>query len=324
MFSPLTSFGLDRGAKTAPREIAPTCLERLAPLAKSGVAPYGTAMPFPASHPALDRALSERGYAEPTPVQSAVLEARRTRRACRATCWSRPRPARARPSPSAWPSPRPCWARPRSSPTSARPLALVIAPTRELAQQVSNELQWLYAQTGARIVSCVGGMDPKVERRALERGCPHRRRHARPSARPPRARRAGPVRSQGRRPRRGRRDAGHGLPGGPDLHPRRRPGRAPHPAVLARPWRATSSSWPRPTSATRCASTRSPAPSRTPTSNTRPSASRRTRSSSRRQRAALFRGPRRPGVRQHARAGEAPDLVACANAASRSSACRAN
>jgi ATP-dependent RNA helicase DeaD len=32
-------------------------------------------MPFPASHPALDRALSERGYAEPTPVQAAVLEA---------------------------------------------------------------------------------------------------------------------------------------------------------------------------------------------------------------------------------------------------------
>ena len=32
-------------------------------------------MPFPASHPALDRALSERGYDEPTPVQAAVLEA---------------------------------------------------------------------------------------------------------------------------------------------------------------------------------------------------------------------------------------------------------
>ena len=51
------------------------------------------------------------------------------------------------------------------------PVALVIAPTRELALQVSNELQWLYAQTGARIVSCVGGMDPKVERQALNRGC---------------------------------------------------------------------------------------------------------------------------------------------------------
>ena len=36
-------------------------------------------MPFPASHPALDRALSERGYAEPTPVQSAVLEAEQGR-----------------------------------------------------------------------------------------------------------------------------------------------------------------------------------------------------------------------------------------------------
>ncbi len=47
----------------------------------------------------------------------------------------------------------------------------MIAPTRELALQVSNELQWLYAQTGARIVSCVGGMDPKTERRQLDRGC---------------------------------------------------------------------------------------------------------------------------------------------------------
>ena len=32
-------------------------------------------MPFPTSHPALDRALSERGYAEPTPVQAQVLDA---------------------------------------------------------------------------------------------------------------------------------------------------------------------------------------------------------------------------------------------------------
>jgi len=32
-------------------------------------------MPFPASHPALERALAAQGYAEPTPVQAAVLEA---------------------------------------------------------------------------------------------------------------------------------------------------------------------------------------------------------------------------------------------------------
>ncbi|SFL69139.1 DEAD/DEAH box helicase [Shimia aestuarii] len=50
------------------------------------------------------------------------------------------------------------------------PLALVIAPTRELALQVKRELQWLYAAAGARMASCVGGMDMRDERRALERG----------------------------------------------------------------------------------------------------------------------------------------------------------
>jgi len=123
-------------------------------------------MPFPASHPALDRALSERGYAEPTPVQSAVLEAEQGRDLL-------------------------VSAQTGSGKTVAfglalaptllgeaekfaefgAPVALVIAPTRELALQVSNELAWLYARTGARIVSCVGGMDPKVEWQALNRGC---------------------------------------------------------------------------------------------------------------------------------------------------------
>lgn len=50
------------------------------------------------------------------------------------------------------------------------PRALIIAPTRELALQVESELTWLYAGTGARIVACVGGMDPIKERRQLERG----------------------------------------------------------------------------------------------------------------------------------------------------------
>lgn len=51
-----------------------------------------------------------------------------------------------------------------------KPLALVVAPTRELALQVQRELQWLYAETGARFASCVGGMDARKERRALEQG----------------------------------------------------------------------------------------------------------------------------------------------------------
>lgn len=50
------------------------------------------------------------------------------------------------------------------------PLALVIAPTRELALQVKRELGWLYALTGATVTSCVGGMDMRDERRALDRG----------------------------------------------------------------------------------------------------------------------------------------------------------
>ncbi|WP_372884811.1 DEAD/DEAH box helicase, partial [Shimia sp.] len=53
---------------------------------------------------------------------------------------------------------------------AAAPLALVIAPTRELAMQVKRELGWLYASAGAQLASCVGGMDMRDERRALARG----------------------------------------------------------------------------------------------------------------------------------------------------------
>ncbi len=51
-----------------------------------------------------------------------------------------------------------------------RPLALIVAPTRELAQQVQREFEWLYADAGAVLASCVGGMDYRNERRALDRG----------------------------------------------------------------------------------------------------------------------------------------------------------
>ncbi|NDA45921.1 MAG: DEAD/DEAH box helicase [Alphaproteobacteria bacterium] len=51
-----------------------------------------------------------------------------------------------------------------------KPLALIIAPTRELALQVEKELAWLYQYAKARIVSCVGGMDPRNERRRLMEG----------------------------------------------------------------------------------------------------------------------------------------------------------
>lgn len=52
----------------------------------------------------------------------------------------------------------------------AAPVALIIAPTRELALQVRGELDWLFAKAGGRIASCVGGMDMRDERRALAQG----------------------------------------------------------------------------------------------------------------------------------------------------------
>jgi len=53
---------------------------------------------------------------------------------------------------------------------AGKPLALIVAPTRELALQVQRELTWLYQYAGARIVSCVGGMDPRREQRDLSQG----------------------------------------------------------------------------------------------------------------------------------------------------------
>ncbi|KQY96479.1 DEAD/DEAH box helicase [Brevundimonas sp. Root1423] len=128
-------------------------------------------MPFPASHPALDRALAARGYAEPTPVQSAVLEASLNEDGSGRDLLVSAQTGSGKTVAFGLALAPTLLGEAEKFAEYGAPVALVIAPTRELALQVSNELQWLYAQTGARIVSCVGGMDPKVERQALNRGC---------------------------------------------------------------------------------------------------------------------------------------------------------
>ncbi|MGV9010527.1 DEAD/DEAH box helicase [Brevundimonas sp.] len=128
-------------------------------------------MPFPASHPALDRALSARGYAEPTPVQSAVLEASLNEDGTGRDLLVSAQTGSGKTVAFGLALAPTLLGEAEKFAEFGAPVALVIAPTRELALQVSNELQWLYAQTGARIVSCVGGMDPKTERQALNRGC---------------------------------------------------------------------------------------------------------------------------------------------------------
>ena len=113
----------------------------------------------------LAEALATRGYGKPTPVQAAVLESEAIGRDLIVS------------------------AQTGSGKTVAfglamadqileggkigfahEPLALIVAPTRELALQVSRELIWLYGKAGARIATCVGGMDASKERRTLSQG----------------------------------------------------------------------------------------------------------------------------------------------------------
>ncbi len=123
-------------------------------------------MPFSHLHPLLSLAIAARGYTELTPVQAAVT------------------------APDATGRDQIVSAQTGSGKTVAfglamadlllgdgdgmgaarAPLALVIAPTRELALQVSRELDWLYKSAGARVATCVGGMDASRERRALSHG----------------------------------------------------------------------------------------------------------------------------------------------------------
>ena len=68
-----------------------------------------------------------------------------------------------------WRSQTTCWMAPSGS--GGPPLrALIVAPTRELALQVHRELAWLYQYADARVVSCVGGMDPRRGTRELAAG----------------------------------------------------------------------------------------------------------------------------------------------------------
>jgi len=123
-------------------------------------------MSFPELHPSLARALADKGYAEPTPVQAAVLETRAEGQDLLVSAQTGSGKTVAYGLALA-----PTLLGDAGLPPAAAPLALIIAPTRELAQQVERELVWLYAEAQARIVVCVGGMDPRREQRALERGC---------------------------------------------------------------------------------------------------------------------------------------------------------
>lgn len=123
-------------------------------------------MPLPSLPSALARALTERGYTDLTPVQLAVVQPDAEGRDLLVSAKTGSGKTVAYGLALA----TDLLGDNEQLPPAADPLALIIAPTRELALQVQRELQWLYAPTGARVVSCVGGMDPRTEQRALNAG----------------------------------------------------------------------------------------------------------------------------------------------------------
>ena len=123
-------------------------------------------MAFPISSAALLQALAERNYTEPTPVQAAVLEAGHGDRDLLVSAQTGSGKTVAYGLAFAGT----LLGEAEAFGPAGRPLALVVAPTRELALQIQRELAWLYRFAGGRVIACVGGMDTRREQRQLVDG----------------------------------------------------------------------------------------------------------------------------------------------------------
>jgi ATP-dependent RNA helicase DeaD len=123
-------------------------------------------MTFPNLPAPLAAALSARGYADPTPVQAAVLDEAARGRDLLVSAQTGSGKTVAFGLAFA----NELLGEDGTLPPAAKPLALAIAPTRELALQVATELNWLYEGARGRVVTCVGGMDASKERRSLNHG----------------------------------------------------------------------------------------------------------------------------------------------------------
>lgn len=123
-------------------------------------------MSFPALTPPLARALAERNYDSPTPVQLAVLGEHAVDRDLLVSAQTGSGKTVAYGLAMA----KDLLDGAERFEQAGAPLALIVAPTRELALQVQRELTWLYEHARARVVSCVGGMDPRREQRELAAG----------------------------------------------------------------------------------------------------------------------------------------------------------
>jgi ATP-dependent RNA helicase DeaD len=123
-------------------------------------------MAFPELHPSLARALAARNYDEPTPVQEAVLREEAANRDLLVSAQT----GSGKTVAYGLVLGNLLLAGAERFERAQQPLALIVAPTRELALQVQRELEWLFATSGARVISCVGGMDIRREQRNLAMG----------------------------------------------------------------------------------------------------------------------------------------------------------
>jgi ATP-dependent RNA helicase DeaD len=116
------------------------------------------------AHPTLAAALANKGYAQPTPVQAAVLGAPAQDLLVSSQTGSGKTVA------FGLVMAQILLGEQAMITPSKQPRALVIAPTRELAAQVERELGWLFHGTRARTASFTGGTGLMGDARALHRG----------------------------------------------------------------------------------------------------------------------------------------------------------
>lgn len=127
-------------------------------------------MSFPTLSAPLARALAERNYDRPTPVQLAVLADDAADRDLLVSAQTGSGKTLAYGLAMAKDLFKDLLDGAERFERAGAPLALIVAPTRELALQVHRELAWLYEHANGRVVSCVGGMDPRREQRELAAG----------------------------------------------------------------------------------------------------------------------------------------------------------
>jgi len=122
------------------------------------------------AHPELAKNLAKLNFSKPTPVQKyaiPVIKSGHNLMACAQTGSGKTGsyliPILARMIQNGPPAP--------SRRREARPVALMLAPTRELSQQIYTEVRKFAHRTGIRSTCVYGGADPKDQSRSLSLGC---------------------------------------------------------------------------------------------------------------------------------------------------------